>query len=131
MDRVKQLLMIVRPVGWLVLGLGVGAMYLAIVANWRELAVIAAACLLLLALAAPFLVGRTNVEVDLRLEPERVAAGESVAAGVLVKNIAKRPAHPDHPRGAGRLLVHRYGIASLPPAAVTRSPSRSAPNTAA
>ena len=89
-------------------------MYLAVVAHWRELAVIAAACLLLLALAAPFLVGRTNVAVDLRLEPERVAAGESVAAGVIVKNIANGrliPTTLEVPVGSS---VHRYGIASLP-----------------
>lgn len=114
MEKVKQLLTIVRPVGWIILGLGLGALYLAIVANWRELAVIAAACLLLLALAAPFLFGRTNVEVDLRLEPERVAAGESVAAGVLVKNIASSrliPTTLEVPVGSS---MHRYGIASLP-----------------
>jgi uncharacterized protein (DUF58 family) len=114
MERVKQLLTIVRPVGWLILGLGVGALYVATVANWRELAVIAAACLLLLALAGPFLIGRTNVAVDLRLEPERVAAGESVAAGVIVKNIANGrliPTTLEVPVGSS---VHRYGISSLP-----------------
>lgn len=114
MERVKQLLTIVRPVGWLILGLGVGALYVATVANWRELAVIAAACLLLLALAGPFLIGRTNVAVDLRLEPERVAAGESVAAGVVVKNIANGrliPTTLEVPVGSS---VHRYGISSLP-----------------
>ncbi|UUZ57866.1 hypothetical protein [Nocardioides sp. B-3] len=81
MERVKQLLTIVRPVGWLILGLGIGALYVATLANWRELAVIAAACLLLLLLAVPFLIGRTNVSVDLRLEPERVAAGSRSPPG--------------------------------------------------
>ena len=79
-------------------------MYVAVVAQWRELAVIAAACLLLLALAAPFLIGRTNVEVDLGSSPSGSTAGESVAAGVLVKNIAQRPTDPHDPRGAGRLV---------------------------
>ena len=115
MERTKQLLRIVRPAGWLILGMGMGAMYLAALAHWRELAVIAAACLLLVVLAAPFLIGRTTVVVDLRLEPERVAAGESVAAGVIVKNIAKGrliPTTLEVPVGSS---VHRYAISSLAP----------------
>ncbi len=113
MERAKGLLRIVRPVGWLIIGLGVAAMYLATLAHWRELAVIAAACLLLVLLAAPFLIGRTSVEVDLRLEPERVSAGESVAAGVVVKNLASRrliPTTLEVPVGSS---LHRYGITSL------------------
>lgn len=112
-ERVGTLLGVVRPVGWLVLGIGAGAAYLTALAHWRELAVLALACLLLLALAAPFLLGRTSVEVDLRLEPERVTAGQSVAAGVLVRNVAGTrllPTTLEVPVGAS---VHRYGIASL------------------
>ena len=113
MERAREQLRIVRPVGWMIIGIGAGSMYLAALAHWREVAVIAAACLLLVLLAAPFLLGRTNVEVDLRLEPERVAAGESVAAGVIVKNIANGrllPTTLEVPVGAS---VHRYGITSL------------------
>ena len=116
-ERVTALLAVVKPAGWLVLGIGAGAAYLATLAHWRELAVLAAACLLLLALAAPFLVGRTSVEVDLRLEPERIAAGQSVAAGVLVRNIAGGrllPTTLEVPVGSA---THRYGIASLAPGA--------------
>jgi uncharacterized protein (DUF58 family) len=114
MERVTELLGIVRPTGWLVLGIGMGAAYVATLAGWREMAVLAAACLLLLALAAPFLLGRTSVDVDLRLEPERVAAGDSVAAGVVVRNIASGrllPTTLEVPVGSS---THRYGIGSLP-----------------
>ena len=114
MERVTELLGIVRPTGWLVLGIGLGAAYVATLAGWREMAVLAAACLLLLALAAPFLLGRTSVDVDLRLEPERVAAGDSVAAGVVVRNIASGrllPTTLEVPVGSS---THRYGIGSLP-----------------
>ena len=113
MGQVRELLRVVRPVGWVILGVGAAAAYLAAVAHWRELAVIAAACLLLLVLAAPFLLGRTNVEVDLRLEPERVAAGESVAAGVMVRNVAQRrllPTTLEVPVGSA---VHRYAVTSV------------------
>ncbi len=112
-ERVTRLSRVVRPAGWLILGLGLAATYAAVLAGWRELAVIAAACLLLLVLAAPFLVGRTQVEVDLRLEPDRVVAGESVAAGVIVANLAHGrliPTTLEVPVGAS---VHRYAIASL------------------
>jgi uncharacterized protein (DUF58 family) len=114
MDRVKELLTIVRPTGWLVLGIGAGAAYVAALAGWREMGVLAAACLLLLVLAAPFLLGRTSVDVELTLEPERVLAGDSVAAGVVVRNIATGrllPTTLEVPVGAS---THRYGIGSLP-----------------
>ena len=74
-------------------------------------------CLVLMVLALPFLLGRTSVSVDLRLQPERVAAGESVAAGVLVVNRASSrlvPTTLEVPVGSA---VHRYGISSLAPGA--------------
>ena len=112
-ERIDRALAVVRPTGWLVLGLGVAATYLAWLTHWREVAVLAAASLLLLLLAAPFLVGRTAVAVDLRLEPERVAAGESVAAGVVVTNLASSrlvPTTLEVPVGSS---THRYGISAL------------------
>ena len=101
-------------------------------AQWRELAVLGTGCLVLMVLALPFLLGRTSVSVDLRLQPERVAAGESVAAGVLVVNRASSrlvPTTLEVPVGSA---VHRYGI---PLARARRHPRgvvhRSAPSGAA
>lgn len=108
---------VVRPIGWVVLGLGLGAALVAAQAGWRELAVLAAACLVLLLLALPFLLGRTAVRVDLRLEPQRVVAGESVAAGVHVVNTASRrllPTTLEVPVGSA---VHRYALPALAPGA--------------
>ena len=116
-ERLERVLGIVKPVGWVVLGICVAAAVVAWVAQWREMAVLAAACGLLLVLAAPFLLGRTTVRVDLRLEPERVVAGESAAAGVLVVNTAGRrllPTTLEVPVGSA---VHRYAIGSLAPGA--------------
>jgi uncharacterized protein (DUF58 family) len=113
MGRVKGLLEVVRPAGWMVVGLGVGAGVVAALMGWRELAVLASASLLLVLLGVPFLLGRTSVDVDLRLEPERVVAGESVAAGVVVRNTASGrllPTTLEVPVGSA---VHRYGIGSL------------------
>lgn len=113
LERLRPGLEIVRPTGWIVLGLGLGAAVLAAVAHWREIAVLATACAALLALGVPFLLGRTSVRVDLRLEPERVAAGDSVVAGVVVTNTASGrllPTTLEVPVGSS---VHRYGIGSL------------------
>ncbi|MDR7251758.1 uncharacterized protein (DUF58 family) [Nocardioides sp. BE266] len=116
-QRLNDALEVIKPIGWLVLGLGLGAAMVATFTAWRELAVLGTACLLLLVLAVPFLLGRTSVSVDLRLQPERVAAGESVAAGVLVVNRATTrlvPTTLEVPVGSA---IHRYGVSSLAPGA--------------
>ena len=117
MKRITQALEVVRPIGWLLLVIGLGTGVVAEVAQWREFAVLSVACLALLVLALPFLLGRTSVAVDLRLQPERVAAGESVAAGVAVTNRASArlvPTTLEVPVGSA---IHRYGISSLAPGA--------------
>ncbi len=116
-QRLNDALEVIKPIGWLVLGLGLGALLVATFTLWRELAVLGTASLALVVLALPFLLGRTSVAVDLRLQPERVAAGESVAAGVLVVNQASSrlvPTTLEVPVGSA---VHRYGISSLAPGA--------------
>jgi len=108
-------LRIVNPLGWMLLAVGVLAVLVAARTQWREVAVLGAACLLLLLLALPFLWGRTRVRVALVLEPERVVAGASVAAGLGVTNQANRRMLPtvlELPVGAA---VHRYGVPSLAP----------------
>ncbi len=107
----------VRPLGWTVLALGTLAVVATSVTGWRELAVLAAACLLLLAMAMPFLAGRTRVDVRLRLEPLRVIAGDSVAGDILVTNVASGRLLPTMlllPVGQGQ---HRYGVPLLAPGA--------------
>src|SRR3954452_23786820 len=114
-QRLNDALEVIKPIGWLVLGLGLGSLLVASLTLWRELGVLGMACLALLVLALPFLLGRTSVSVDLRLQPERVAAGESVAAGVVVVNRASSrlvPTTLEVPVGSA---VHRYGISSLAP----------------
>jgi hypothetical protein len=106
-------LRVVKPLGWLVLASGLVCLVVALLAGWRELAVVGAACLLLLVLAVPFLYGRTRVAVRLVLEPARIMAGGTVAAGVNVTNIAGGRIIPtilELPVGDS---VHRYGIPAL------------------
>ncbi|QCW51694.1 DUF58 domain-containing protein [Nocardioides dongxiaopingii] len=111
--RVRAALGVVRPLGWLLLGLGVLALAVASQTRWRELVVLGTACLLLLALCLPFLLGRTRVRVAIVLEPSRVVAGSSVSGGVDVTNASGRRMLPtllELPVGAA---VHRYGVPAL------------------
>ncbi len=114
--RLQRLLGIVNPLGWAVLAAGAGLALAAAYTDWRELSVLAAACLLVFVLALPFLLGRTRVTVDVVLQPERVIAGGSVAAGVRVRNIAAHgllPTMLELPVGS---VVHRYAVPRLGPA---------------
>jgi uncharacterized protein (DUF58 family) len=112
-DRVRALLGVVNPLGWVVLGLGLVLAVVAAAAQWREVAVVSAACLLLVVLALPFLVGRTSVRVDLRLQPERVTAGESVAASITVTNLAPRRMLPTVLEVPVGPVLHRYAVPAL------------------
>ena len=111
----RAALAVVNPLGWTLLVLGVLLALLAARMGWLEAAVIAAACLILVLLALPFLLGRTSVAVDLDLEPQRVTAGDSVVAGLQVTNVAQRRLLPtllEVPVGAA---VHRYPLPPLAP----------------
>lgn len=104
----------VRPLGWLLLALGVVGLPASALLGWRELALLAAACLVLVLLALPFLAGRTRVAVRLALEPSRIVAGGSVAAAVHVTNTGGARMLPtvlELPVGAS---LHRYGLPALP-----------------
>ena len=122
---------IVNPLGWTVLVAGVGLVVVAATTGWRELAVLAAACLLVFVLALPFLVGRTRVHVDVVLQPERVIAGDSVARAVRVRNTASHGLLPT----TLELPVGRWctATASAPGPAAQSHEERftSAPSTAA
>lgn len=115
MERLRETLGVVNPLGWTVAGLGVVALAAGLVADWQELATLALGCLVLCLLALPFLAGRTRIRVQLELEPERIVAGGTVVGAVRVTNIA-----------GGRLLptilelpvgenAHRYPLPSLAP----------------
>ncbi len=110
-----RLIGVVNPLGWTVLFAGLLLAVAASLTDWRELAVLAAACLLAFVLALPFLLGRTNVHVDLVLQPERVIAGDSVAAGVRVRNIATHGLLPTVLELGVGSMVHRYGVPRLGP----------------
>ena len=108
---------VVNPIGWVIAGTGVVLAVLAALTGWRELAVVATAFVLLVLLALPFLVGVTRVRVDLQLQPERVTAGDAVAASITVTNIASRRLLPTTLEVPVGPVTHRYGVPALAPEA--------------
>lgn len=106
---------VVQPVGWAVLGVGLVALVVALRLDWREVAVIGIAAVLVFLLAVPWLLGRSDVHIDLDLEPQRVVAGHSVSAKLVVSNTGdgrQRGVLLDLPVGSG---IHRYDVPPLAP----------------
>ncbi len=129
--------------GWTVAVLAVVAYVGGWLLGWVELMVVAAGCLLVLAIALPFVVGRLQLDVERTLEPERVTVGDRAVAVMRVTNprrtpiasrtieehIAGRPVRLDiPPLGPGRateavypLPTHRRGVIEVGPALIVKS----------
>ena len=76
--------------GWAVLGLGVAGWLVGSRFGWQELVTLAAACLLVAIAALLFTLGRSSLEVQLELDPQRVTVGEPALARVRVCNTGAR-----------------------------------------
>jgi uncharacterized protein (DUF58 family) len=74
----------------MVLGASVGSWLLAALFGWTEFAFVAAALLALFLLACMFTIGRTRIDVGLRVHPTRVTAGDVAVAEVRVRNSWQR-----------------------------------------
>ena len=93
--RLGPWLSIVQGTGWAVLLLTLGCLVVGRRTGWDELVVIAAAGIVVLALCLLFLVGGADVHIRLRLEPQRLTAGDPPVAGsVSVTNRSPRPVMP-------------------------------------
>lgn len=91
---VGRALIVMATVGWV----------LAWRLGWVELAVVATACLLLLAVTALFTVGSTRLEVVTVVEPPRVTVGDALTGELTVRNLARTPllsAQLEFPIGSG------------------------------
>lgn len=62
--------------------------------GWDEMMVVAGTGVVLLAISALFMIGRTNIEVRMEAEPPRVVVGDAVAGSLAVRNRAKTPLLP-------------------------------------
>lgn len=93
-DRVRPVWSCVTPAGRAVLTVAIVAWLLAARFGWQELGIVAGACVLLLLVAALFLLGRTSIAVRLVVEPPRVTVGQPVSGAVEVENRSRGPMLP-------------------------------------
>lgn len=92
--RIGLALSTVTPIGRTVFLLGLACWVLAWRFGWTEMAVLAGAATCLLALAALFMIGSTNIAVKMSVEPPRVSVGDPVSGEIEVTNKAKTPLLP-------------------------------------
>ena len=82
----------VTPLGWMLAGIFVLAVFSAVLFDWREANVIAAMLFLLLVVAVAFTFGHVSLETSIRVAPSRVVVGGRAAGELRLRNIYKRPA---------------------------------------
>lgn len=92
--RTERLNQWVSPAGWLAASGAVVGLVLGWWQGWTELRVLGLACLLLLAVAAAWVIGRTSYDVGFDLHRQRVVAGETASGRVLIRNRGRRSLFP-------------------------------------
>lgn len=111
--RTAPVLGMLTPLGRGVLGVAVGCWLLGWQLGWVELFLTATACLLVVALSVPFVLGGAVLATRLDVDPLRVFVGTPTAGRLVVSNASKRrllPVQVDLPVGAA---VARFDIPSL------------------
>ena len=76
----------VQPAGWVVFGVGLASLVGALLLNWRELLVLAVGCGAILIVSLAFVIGRSEIKLERRLETDRVSVGDDVAVQLLACN---------------------------------------------
>jgi uncharacterized protein (DUF58 family) len=87
----KRLAIPLTASGWTVAVLAVVAYVAGWLLGWVELMVVAAGCLIVLAAALPFVIGRLALDVERTLEPERITVGDKAVAVMRVTNPRRTP----------------------------------------
>ena len=103
-----------QPAGWTVLAVAIVSLVAGGALGWVELRILAVACLVVLACAVVFTVGRQTYAVTLRLQSSQVVVGERALGDLEVVNTSDRrllPARIELP--VGRRLAS-FGLPSLP-----------------
>ncbi|HRW02899.1 DUF58 domain-containing protein [Nostocoides australiense] len=90
-EHVDPVLDAVSPLGWAVLATAVVAWVVGWVGGWIELSYLAGMLTLLFALSCLLTIGRTQLDVRVRVQPTRVRVGEAAAAEVRVRNDGRLP----------------------------------------
>lgn len=102
-DRARPVLEVVQPAGWVVLVSGVLAWWAGRRFGWFELVVVALACVVALAIAVAFVVGRSDYRIRLELTKHRVVVGSRAVGRIEVTSTAGRvqlPSEIELPVGA-------------------------------
>jgi uncharacterized protein (DUF58 family) len=88
--RASPVLRVVAPLGWLVLGVALGAWLVGVVLGWVELTLLAATGLCAFAACTVLTLGRTVLRVTIDVRPLRLTAGTRAAGRVEVANLSRR-----------------------------------------
>jgi uncharacterized protein (DUF58 family) len=88
--RRVPLLASITHLGWVLTVIGLVSWVAAAALDWREAAVVAAACLVALAASLLFTLGKSNYDVVIDLQPQRVSVGERAGVQVVVANSSGR-----------------------------------------
>jgi hypothetical protein len=112
----------VRPAGVLVAVAATAGLVLGIAFGWVEWMVAGVIALVLLVASIPFLFGSRSYDVELKLEHERIVAGDGLVGEIQVRNDGRRTALPgrvDIPVGAGLI---EFGVPLLRPGHTIEQP---------
>ncbi len=142
-EQLRHALAAITAVGWSTIALMLGAWLIGWWFGWIELSIIATAALACLVVACGFVVGATDLDVEVELAPQRVVVGRRAAGQVTVTNPGARRVLPSRLElvvgagvaefaipslGAGDqheelfvLPTHRRGIVPVGPAVTVRS----------
>ncbi len=105
----RSALTVVTSLGWAVLGAGLVLWSVGSLLNWEELRMAATSALMLLAIAAIFIIGRSSYSVDMNLAQTRIAVGDVAAGSITVSNSSSRallPATLELPVGRAVAAFH-------------------------
>lgn len=111
----RRVVAVIRPAGWIVLGITVACAVAGAWLGWREVLLTAVVLGALLVLCALFLIGRTTYEVELDLARTRVVVGEKAHGALVLRNTGTSAILPSRvilPVGAGRGV---FGVGRLAP----------------
>lgn len=115
--RIRDALRTVTTAGWFTLVLVVTCWLLGWLLGWDEFALVAAVGLVCLLVALMTVIGRTSVEVEVEVNPQRVVVGERAAAQLVVRNETGRRLLPFRMELTVGRSVAEFDVGSLSPGA--------------
>ena len=104
---------VVTPIGWAVAAMVVLAWLVGWQLGWHEAMLLAAACLLLIAMSLVFLIGRATLRVNVILQPRRVSVGAPAAGQIAITNVSPRRMWPIRLELRVGAAVARFNLPSL------------------